>query len=73
MHGPLAAGSPVRAGQIVLLRDLSWQVSDLGALAGQLMIQATRLHVDSTSTAYRFGITMAGGDVMQGECGIIFR
>ncbi len=73
VHGPLAAESPVRAGQLVLLRDLSWQVADLGAVEGQLMIHAARLHADSNSTAYRFGITAEARDVMQGECGIIFR
>ncbi len=73
VHGSLAAESPVRAGQVVLLRDLSWQVADLGAVEGRLMIHAARLHADSASTAYRFGITAEGRDVMQGECGIIFR
>lgn len=73
VHGPLAAESPVRAGQIVLLRDLSWHIPDLGAVAGQLMIHASRLHADSGSTAYRFRVTGEGRDVMQGECGIIFR
>lgn len=73
VHGPLAAGSRVRAGQVVLLRDLYWHVADLGTVAGQLMIHAARLHADSRSTAYRFRITADGRDVMQGECGIIFR
>jgi len=73
VHGPLTAESPVRAGQVVLLRDLSWQVADLGAVSGPLMIHAARLHADSSSTAYRFEITAEGRDVMRGECGIIFR
>lgn len=73
VHGPLASESPVRAGQVVLLRDLSWQMVDLGTVQDTLMIHAARLHADSGSTAYRFGITAGGRDVMQGECGIIFR
>lgn len=73
VHGPLAAKSPVRSGQVVLLRDLSWQVADLGSVAGPLVIKATRLHADSSSTAYRFEITVEDRNVMQGECGIIFR
>jgi predicted hotdog family 3-hydroxylacyl-ACP dehydratase len=73
VHGPLAAETPARAGQVVLLRDLSWQVADLGAVAEPLMIHASRVHADSRSTAYRFTITADGRDVMQGECGIMFR
>lgn len=73
VHGSLAAETPGRAGQVVLLRDLSWQVADLGSVEGPLMIRATRLHADSSSTAYRFGITVEDRNVMQGECGIIFR
>lgn len=73
VHGPLAAETPVRAGQVVLLRGLSWQTVDLGAVEEPLMIHATRLHADSSSTAYRFMITAEDRDIMQGECGIIFR
>lgn len=73
VHGPLAAQTSVRAGQVVLLRDLAWQMADLGAVEGPLMIHASRLHADARGTAYRFAITADGRDVMQGECGIIYR
>lgn len=73
VHGPLAADTPARGGQVVLLRDLSWRVADLGAVEEPLMIQATRLHADSSSTVYRFEITANGCEVLQGECGIIYR
>jgi predicted hotdog family 3-hydroxylacyl-ACP dehydratase len=73
VHGPLTAESRRRAGQVVLLQGLSWQIADLGAVAEPLLIHAARLHADSSSTAYRFEITAEGRGVMQGECGIIFR
>ena len=73
VHGPLASQTAMRPGQVVLLRDISWRVADLSTVAEPLMIHASRLHADDRSTAYRFVITAADRDVVQGECGIIFR
>ena len=71
VHGPAASGAKQRAGQVVLLRNIVWEVPDLSVLPAPLTIVADCLHNDSRSLAYGFGIFAANREILRGECGII--
>lgn len=71
VHGPAASGAHVRAGRVVLLRNIVWQVPDLSVVPEALTIVAECLHRDSRSLAYGFRLSAADRDILRGECGII--
>lgn len=71
VHGPAVSGATERAGQVVLLRDIVWQVPDLSLVPAPLEITAERLHNDARSLAYGFRITAGDREILRGECGII--
>jgi len=71
IHGPAIAGVIERAGQLVLLRDIVWQISDLSVIRDPLMVHAACLHKDGHSLAYGFRITVDDHELLRGECGII--
>lgn len=71
VHGPAASESTERAGRVVLLRDIVWQVPDLSLIPEPLEIAAERLHKDTRSLAYGFHITAGDREILRGECGII--
>lgn len=71
VHGPLLSGVRGRPGQMVLLRDVTWTVPDLGRIAAPLTVRAERLHQDARSLAYRFEISADATVLVRGECGII--
>lgn len=71
IHGPVVAGATERAGQLVLLRDIVWQVPDLSVIRDPLMVYAACLHKDGRSLAYGFKITVDDREILRGECGII--
>jgi predicted hotdog family 3-hydroxylacyl-ACP dehydratase len=71
IHGPALAGERERAGQVVLLRDVVWQVSDLSAVADPLSITAECVHKSARNLAYGFAIMAGERELLRGECGII--
>lgn len=71
VHGPAVAGETESAGQVVLLRDIVWQIPDLSVIRDPLMVHATCLHKDGRSLAYGFRLTVDERELLRGECGII--
>lgn len=71
VHGPAATGAQERAGQVVLLRNIVWDVPDLSVIPEPLTIVAECLHKNARSLAYGFQISAAGRELLHGECGII--
>jgi predicted hotdog family 3-hydroxylacyl-ACP dehydratase len=71
VHGPLLSGERRRPGHVVLLRDVSWTVPDLGRIAGPLTIRAECIHRDARNLAYRFEVAADATAIVSGECGII--
>lgn len=71
VHGPAVSGGREERGQVVFLRDVVWQVSDLARLTDPLFVRAECLHRDGRSLAYRFVLSVRERPVLRGECGII--
>lgn len=71
VHGPAVAGSKERAGRVVLLRNVVWEVADLSVIPEPLLVVAECHHKDARSLAYGFSISAADREILRGECGII--
>ena len=71
IHGPAVSGGAERPGQIVLLRDIVWQVPALSGIDGPILVRAECRHKDARSMAYAFTLSAADREILRGECGII--
>lgn len=70
VHGGLLAharGERVRAGQLVMLRDVDLGCDCVEALDGELLVEAIRIHATPTAWQYGFRVTHAGRLLAQGR------
>ena len=72
-HGGLTgriAGRP-RAGYLVRLRDVTCRYLFLDALAGDIVVEAERLHEESGGVLYRFAVRAGGAEAVTGRAIVI--
>ncbi len=76
VHGGLlaqAAGGRARPGLLVALREIELEVASLESLAGELVIEASRLLAGPDSWQYAFTAHHAGAPLARGRAAIKYR
>jgi predicted hotdog family 3-hydroxylacyl-ACP dehydratase len=70
VHGGLVAhsrGGRAQAGLLVTLRDVELRCDFVEALAGELLVEARRIHATPTAWQYEFSVTHSGRRLAQGR------
>lgn len=76
VHGGLIAseaGGVAEPGLLVSLRDVRLDVDFVEALAGEMLVEARRLHATKASWQYLFRVSHAGVELVAGRAAVMLR